>query len=71
MTSFAEGHARRMALGMSALSFLWLSSTAVLAASCPTVADPQNLKTAFPEQAEIDEAAAAGVNLSFKWILND
>jgi len=65
MTSFAEGHARRMALGLSALTFLWLGSTAVQAASCPTVADPQNLKTAFPEQAEVDEATAAGLKLSF------
>lgn len=54
-----------MALGLSALTFLWLGSTAVQAASCPTVADPQNLKTAFPEQAEVDEATAAGLKLSF------
>jgi peptide/nickel transport system substrate-binding protein len=56
---------RRAALGMSALTFLWLGSTAVQAASCPTVAEPQALKGAFPEQVEIEEAAAGGVKLTF------
>lgn len=36
------------------------------AAGCPTVSDPQGLKGAFPQQAEVEEAAAAGVTLSYK-----
>ncbi|WP_442578882.1 ABC transporter substrate-binding protein [Mesorhizobium sp. ASY16-5R] len=55
---------RGAALCLSTLSIFWLSSTAALAAACPTVADPQNLKGAFPHQVEMDEATAAGASLT-------
>lgn len=54
------------ALALSTALFLPQLSTAALAAACPTVADPQALAaTAFPGQAEIEEAGAAGVTLSY------
>ena len=34
-----------------------------LAASCPTVADAKGLATAFPEQAEVEEATAPRARL--------
>lgn len=37
---------------------------AVFAASCPTVADPMGLVTAFPEQAEVAEAAGLALTFS-------
>jgi peptide/nickel transport system substrate-binding protein len=61
MTLFDQ---RRAGLGISALCLALLSSAAAFAAACPTVADPQNLKGAFPQQVEIDEATAAGVSLT-------
>jgi peptide/nickel transport system substrate-binding protein len=35
------------------------------AAQCPTVADPQGAKGAFPEQLEVDEAKSSGLNLTY------
>ena len=46
---------RRTALYLSALSLCWLGATAAQAASCPTTADPQSFKGAFPQQLEIEE----------------
>jgi peptide/nickel transport system substrate-binding protein len=37
----------------------------VQASTCPTVADPQGLVGAFPYQAEVEEATAAGLSLSY------
>ena len=56
---------RRTTIGLIAASLAILSAGAAGAASCPTVADPQNLAGAFPQQVEIEEAAKAGVSLAF------
>ncbi|HTN96295.1 MAG TPA: ABC transporter substrate-binding protein, partial [Nordella sp.] len=55
---------RLFSLLLPALSALLLASPG-LAASCPTVKDPQNLKGAFPGQVEIEDAAKAGVTQAF------
>src|SRR5687768_6374690 len=49
---------------LTALLVPMLATTA-LAAACPTTADPQALSSAYAGQAEIEEATAAGVTLSF------
>lgn len=47
------------------LGLSWLGADAAYAAACPSVADPGALKGAFPEQAEVNEAKAAGLSLTF------
>jgi peptide/nickel transport system substrate-binding protein len=42
-----------------------LIAGAAYAAECPTVADPQGLAGAHPAQAEVEEAAAAGLTLAY------
>src|SRR5437868_7146245 len=54
----------RLSFILPALSALLLASPG-LAASCPTVKDPQSLTGAFPGQVEIEEAGKAGVTLAF------
>lgn len=49
---------------LPALPALLLANPA-LAAACPTVKDPQNLKGAFSGQAEIEDADKAGVKLTY------
>ena len=64
MRSRLQKGRRSLAVLATALSFCWLGANAALAA-CPTVADPGKLVGAFPEQAEIEEAAAAGLTLTY------
>lgn len=55
-----------MALVPSAALLVPLSVGSAFAASCPTVADPQALaSTAYPGQAEVEEATAAGLSLTY------
>ena len=56
---------RDTALPLSVFSLCWLAAASARAADCPTVSDPQNLKGAFPQQVEVEEAAAAGVRLAY------
>lgn len=56
---------RAVVLLATVLSLSWLGATSAYAAACPTVADPGALKAAFPEQAEVDEAKAAGLTLTY------
>jgi peptide/nickel transport system substrate-binding protein len=56
---------RRGGLFGATLASSLFAIAAAQAASCPTVADPQNLSGAFPQQVEMDEARAAGVTLTF------
>lgn len=56
---------RRVTIGLVAASMSGLASGIAQAASCPTVADPQALAGAFPQQVEIEEASKAGATLSF------
>ncbi|MBN9306520.1 MULTISPECIES: ABC transporter substrate-binding protein [unclassified Devosia] len=65
MRSRLQKGRRSVAVLATALSLTWLGANAALAAACPTVADPGKLVGAFPQQAEIDEAAAAGITLTY------
>ena len=63
---FSYYRGRRAVVILVAAFALSSSGTgALLAAACPTVLDPGKLKGAYPEQVEIDEAKAAGLDLTF------
>ena len=56
---------RRPAAFLAVAAFLGTFGATSVYAQCPTVADPQNLKGAYPEQVEVEEAAAADVKLTY------
>ena len=66
MKIVGQGTYRRTATAMlTVLSLTAFGTGSVLAASCPTVKDPQNLTGAWPQQVEVEEALAADVKLSY------
>ncbi len=63
--SAISAFSRRQAATLAVAAFLGTFGATSVYAQCPTVADPQNLNGAYPEQVEVEEAAAADVKLTF------
>jgi peptide/nickel transport system substrate-binding protein len=58
-------HAARRALALSSSALTLALLTGAASAACPTVADPQGLVGAYPEQVEVEDLAKAGLTLTY------